>query len=371
MKQNKHQNNIGSITISSLSSMIFGTSLTMSSVITKGLALTSLEKSLITSSLFLGALIGTIVTPKLFKNIKNMIILSNFCYFLGNLLVRCFAVSYIMVLGRGINGFGIGIVCATVPIYLSQLALKKNQNIIGSLHQLGIVIGVFIGQILQYFLNETNKHLMLSVYVFLLLILFLLSFFIADKEIITSEDGYKILFEDNDEKSKLLTSILLHIIQQFSCINGVIIYSHEIFKDNAKINPELCTIYTGIVSLISTIFSIIFIEYFGSSFLLIVSTIIVVASLISLAFEYRTLLSIFIFIAGFNIGIGPVPWIYIGKIFNLNTRKAGVSLAVTINWLSGFIVTFLFPILLVEKMKCYLGFAIVTGSLVAITIKRL
>ena len=56
------------------------------------------------------------------------------------------------------------------------------------------------------------------------------------------------------------------------------------------------------------------------------------------------LISLFIYIGGYQIGYGPVAWLLISEIFPLQVRSQAVALAVITNFLCNFLVTFLFPI---------------------------
>lgn len=371
MFQTNKKSALASILISSLSSLIFGITLTMTKAIKIAADASTLKKSLVVSSVFFGALIGTLIAPRVFNSLKNTIILANFLYLLGSIILRSFEDVNILIIGRLVIGLGVGMICVAVPIYLSELAPKNIKNLVGSSHQLGIVIGLLLGQVMSYFSNDTSYKQLLTTYVALIGIVLILSTFIREIETQSSSYGYRKLFEIEGEKEKLVTSILLHILQQASCINGVISYSHMIFEGNPSLNPGLCTIYMGVVSLVTTILSMAFVEEFGNICLLYLSKTILVSSLMSLAFNYEIMISIFIFMAGFNIGIGPVPWIYIGKIFQKETRKAGVSIAVSVNWLSGFIVTLMFPILIKQQLFCYLGFGALTAILTIVVTRRM
>eukprot|EP01038_Epipyxis_sp_PR26KG_P010393 gene10393-13959_t len=56
------------------------------------------------------------------------------------------------------------------------------------------------------------------------------------------------------------------------------------------------------------------------------------------------LLSLFIYIGGYQVGFGPISWLIISEIFPLEVRGKAVSIAVVTNFFWNTIMTFLFPI---------------------------
>lgn len=371
MKVRKNTKLTLSILVTISSSIIFGISLTITNIITMKSNFTEAVNSLIISIIFLGGLLGTLIVPILFRSIKHTIIFANVLFLIGTAPLRFSSSPLVYIIGRFVFGLGSGIICVCVPLYHAELKVKKLKHIIESFHQLAMVTGGLTGQVMTYYANEKNCVDIISYYILFIGIIFILSFFIKDKTTKLLEIGYKELFEDKNEKKKLETAILLQILQQGSGINGVILYSSEIFKTDKNLDFKLCTVHTGFVSLLCTIISIVLASKYTDINLLTLSTAIIVSSLICLAFDYYILYSIFLFIAGFNIGIGPVPLIYVAKVFDIKNQKAGVSIAVAINWMVGFLVTFLFPYLLLHKFFCYLGFAFLTMGLFLGSIHRM
>ena len=50
-----------------------------------------------------------------------------------------------------------------------------------------------------------------------------------------------------------------------------------------------------------------------------------------------------IFIAGFSIGFGPVPWMMNGELFSAEAKSVGASLATAMNWICAFLVSKFYP----------------------------
>jgi MFS family permease len=62
-------------------------------------------------------------------------------------------------------------------------------------------------------------------------------------------------------------------------------------------------------------------------------------------FRYISAVSVVLYMVFFSIGPGPIPWIITSELFNSDARGKASSVAVFVNFLSNFIVTFIFPYL--------------------------
>ncbi|KAF8568863.1 hypothetical protein P879_01555 [Paragonimus westermani] len=48
---------------------------------------------------------------------------------------------------------------------------------------------------------------------------------------------------------------------------------------------------------------------------------------------YPAIISVYLFICGFAIGPGSIPWFIVAEMFSQENRDAAVSVAITVNWL--------------------------------------
>lgn len=121
----------------------------------------------------------------------------------------------------------------------------------------------------------------------------------------------------------LLISLGLMFFQQLSGINAVIFYTVSIFKDaGSTIDENLCTIIVGVVNFIATFIATILIDRLGRKMLLYISDVAMIITLLTLGtfFYYKNsghdisnigwlpLGSFVIFVLGFSLGFGPIPW---------------------------------------------------------------
>jgi MFS family permease len=178
----------------------------------------------------------------------------------------------------------------------------------------------------------------------------------------------------------LIVSICLHLSQQLSGFGAILSYSTETFSHAGINNGDIATAVLGVVLVLGTIATIVLIEYVGrrplmlyglggmSVFFLLVSS----AFCFQFAFyEHYTgvtapsvLLIIFTFgtTVAFSIGPGAIPWLMVAEMFQQDARSFAVSIATIVNWLSNFVVTFLFPFMLTElKPYPFIIFAAVCG----------
>ena len=121
----------------------------------------------------------------------------------------------------------------------------------------------------------------------------------------------------------------------------------------SDINGNLCTIIVGIVNFASTFVATALIDRLGRKMLLYISSISMIVTLITLGgFFYAKnnnvdmsnigwlpLVSFVIYVIGFSLGFGPIPWLMMGEILPAKIRGSAASVATAFNWMCTFIVT--------------------------------
>jgi len=78
---------------------------------------------------------------------------------------------------------------------------------------------------------------------------------------------------------------------------------------------------------------------------------------------WLALIAVCVFIIGFSLGFGPVPWLMMAELFAEDVKALAGSIAGTTNWCFAFIVTLLFPVLndIIGATACFaifFGFAV-------------
>ena len=144
----------------------------------------------------------------------------------------------------------------------------------------------------------------------------------------------------------ILIGITLHITQQLSGVNAVIFYSTSIFENAGVQNASIATAVIGLVNVIATIFSVFLIEKLGRKILLLVSEIwsfffYILLSISFILIHYNiavqvmnivTVISVVMFIIGFAIGLGPIPWVMTSELYPDEVRGFISSCLLALNW---------------------------------------
>jgi len=141
------------------------------------------------------------------------------------------------------------------------------------------------------------------------------------------------------------------LFQQFSGINAVIFYSGQILETAGLSNANVGGAIVMSFQVLFTGISIILMDKAGRTVLMAVSSGGMCLSGLLLAFFFLNpnsnpsslaLIALVGYIATFALGMGPVPWLFMGEIFPAHVRAPACSLATLVNWSSGFIVTYFF-----------------------------
>jgi facilitated trehalose transporter len=145
----------------------------------------------------------------------------------------------------------------------------------------------------------------------------------------------------------LSISLGLMFFQQLSGINAVIFYTVSIFKDaGSTIDGNLCTIIVGIVNFIAVFIATVLIDRLGRKILLYISGTAMIITLFVLGgfFYYKNagndisqigwlpLAAFVIYVVGFSLGFGPIPWLMLGEILPGNLIENSYKVSLTENF---------------------------------------
>lgn len=163
---------------------------------------------------------------------------------------------------------------------------------------------------------------------------------------------------DKSNRKAIWISIGLMFFQQFSGINAVIYYTKDIFKlAGSSIDDNLCTIIIGVVNFISAFIATLVIDRLGRKILLYISSsaMIVALGILCIYFfmgnytqisvhqhGWIPLASLVVYILGFSLGFGPIPWLMMGEILPARIKGFAASLVTAFNWTCTFLVTKMF-----------------------------
>ncbi|XP_053455700.1 solute carrier family 2, facilitated glucose transporter member 2 [Nycticebus coucang] len=360
--------------------------------------------SLSVSSFAIGGMIASFFggfLGDMFGRIKAMLI-ANSLSFVGALLMGFSKLgpSHILIIaGRSISGLYCGLISGLVPMYIGEIAPVSLRGALGTLHQLAVVTGILVSQIvgLDFILgNYELWHILLGLSAVRAVLQSLLLFFCPEsprylyikldeevkaknslkrlrgfddvtkdinemrkeREETASEQKVSIieLFTNPSYQKPILVGLMLHAAQQFSGINGIFYYSTSIFQEAGISQPVYATIGVGVVNTVFTAASVLLVEKAGrrSLFLAGMGGMCFCAVFMSVGLvllekfpwmSYVSMVAIFLFVSFFEIGPGPIPWFMVAEFFSQGPRPAALAVAAFSNWACNFMVAMFFPYL--------------------------
>jgi len=138
--------------------------------------------------------------------------------------------------------------------------------------------------------------------------------------------------------------MLIMLAQQLSGINAVIFYSTSILSAILPSSSALISLIISLVNLATTLPSTSLIERSGRKPLLLWSICSMgIASLflgLGIVFSWRliSVIASLAFVAGFSIGLGPIPFLIISEFVDAEAVSAGQSFGLVTNWIATFCV---------------------------------
>ncbi|XP_057967561.1 sugar transporter ERD6-like 6 isoform X2 [Malania oleifera] len=301
--------------------------------------------------------------------------------------------SSFLYMGRLLEGFGVGIISYTVPVYIAEISPQNRRGSLGSVNQLSVTIGIMLAYLLGMFANW-RVLAVLGILPCTILIpgLFfipesprwlakmgMMEEFEASLQVLRGFDS-DISIEVNDIKrtvastSKrstirfadlkrkrywfpLMVGIGLLLLQQLSGINGVLFYATEIFESAGISSSNLATLGVGVIQVIATGVTTWLVDKAGRRLLLIVSSCGTTLSLLLVAVAFYlegvtsedshlykvlgilSVVGLVAMVITFSLGLGAIPWLMMSEIFPVNIKGLAGSLATLANWLSSWLVT--------------------------------
>ncbi|XP_058117297.1 facilitated trehalose transporter Tret1-2 homolog [Anopheles ziemanni] len=138
--------------------------------------------------------------------------------------------------------------------------------------------------------------------------------------------------------------LVLLLIQQVSGIDAVVFFTVEIFRSaGSSMDGHLATIIVGTVQVLSNIAALFVVDRAGRKPLLIMSGLIMCLAMASMGaafhlnaigntcFGYLPIISLIVFMIGFSIGFGSIPFLLMGELFPTAQRSLLSSLAGSFN----------------------------------------
>ncbi|MBK9508627.1 MAG: sugar porter family MFS transporter [Cytophagaceae bacterium] len=310
-------------------------------------ALTPSQESNVVSAVLFGAMFGPFLSGFLTDILgrKKINIIASIVFVLGSIVAAIATSPGMLIFGRLLLGLAIGIVAATVPLYLAELSPKEKRGQMVTYFQLAITLGILLSYLVGYIFEgaENSWRLMFWAGFIPAILLLVGMFFIPEsprwllskgreseaievlKKLRSSDDAQKELQETRDiieeeKKNKggwkeffskrlripLFIGVGIFAIQQFSGINAIIYYSTDIFKGMfSSSQATLATVGVG---------------------------------------------GIYTYIIFFAISLGPLGWLLISEIYPLKIRGFASSMGSFNHWIFDAMVAYSFPLMRVSSL---------------------
>ncbi|XP_070768807.1 solute carrier family 2, facilitated glucose transporter member 3 isoform X2 [Enoplosus armatus] len=330
---------------------------------------------------------------------RKSMLLANILALLGgglmglSVLLQSFEV---VIVGRLIIGVFCGLCTGLTPMYVGEISPTAVRGAFGTLHQLGVVIGILVAQVfgLEFLLGSDALWPLLLALTILPAVLqsimlpfcpesprYLLIVLNQEEEARKAlvrlrgcedvsddiqemkEEGMRMalekkvtileLFRSRNYRQPIIIAIVLQLSQQLSGINAVFYYSTGIFDTAGVTQPIYATIGAGAVNTVFTVVSLFLVERVGRRTLHLIGlagmAICALVMTISLSLKtnqslsYLAIVAVFGFVASFEMGPGPIPWFIVAELFSQGPRPAAMAISGFSNWTANFLVGLSFP----------------------------
>jgi SP family galactose:H+ symporter-like MFS transporter len=360
---------------------------------------------IITSWVTLGALVGALTAGTLADRLgrRPAVLVAGVLFILGALVESLATGPWVLVVGRLLVGFAVGVASVAAPLYAAEMAPTKLRGRFVSIYQLGITSGIFIAYLVDQALQSGSQWramLGLSAIVAVALILAVLPLSDSPRwylkmgrdadaraalQRVTRGDTEAAMVElqettqeDQNQASwgevvsarwrkPLMIGIGLAVFQQITGINAIIYYADRIFEAAGFATPQDQTMATtwaiGGVNVLATLVAVSFVDRLGRRPLLLTGLVGMGISLTVVGFAFLslddvaasaptasagtttstagvlTLVALVVYIASFAFSMGPVVWTMISEIYPRQVRGRAMSLATAANWASAWLVS--------------------------------
>ncbi|MDP1814997.1 MAG: sugar porter family MFS transporter [Leadbetterella sp.] len=364
------------------------------------LQLTPSQESMVVGAVLFGAMFGPFISGFLTDKLgrKKINIIASLVFVVGSILAAIAPDTNSLIAGRLLLGLAIGIVAATVPLYLAELSPKDKRGRMVTFFQLAITLGILLSYVVGYIFGDAeNAWRMMFWAGFVPAIILFVGMLLVpesprwlltkgrneealkvlnqlrtpDEAVAEYNETLKLLEEEKQNKSSwmelfmpklripLFIGIGIFAIQQFSGINAIIYYSTDIFKSLfSDSQATLATVGVGIVNSLATILGMQFLDKWGRKPLLFTGLIgtAVCLGTVGLAFLFESSLpaalrqmmlvgGIYTYIIFFAISLGPLGWLLISEVYPLKIRGFASSMGSFNHWFFDLMVAISFPLM--------------------------
>ncbi|CCK72914.1 Vvs1p KNAG_0M00610 [Huiozyma naganishii CBS 8797] len=354
--------------------------------------MTDVQFGAVTAIFSVGGLIGSLLAGSMadLEGRKRVALLANLVLMsLSYFMSRASTYQGLLWSRLGV-GFGCGVNIVLTSLFINEIAPPDLRGALGTMNQLSINLGILLTQTVALRLATVEKWRYIFIVGWCLSVINIIGWLFvresprwlfkrdraqaanvlrhlrtghseqdieaeleqwAIEESETSTEGPTMASYLTSVKYKKPRTVILMILtgQQFCGINSIIFYGVKIVSQLLPEYSKLVNFGISIVNVVVTFMSSTLIEHYGRKPLLMVSTAIMslMALLIAVSIVNKLAVllvtSIFVYIASFAIGLGPIPLLIIGELSDKPEAAVAQSFGTACNWLATFCVGYLFP----------------------------
>ncbi|XP_053698662.1 facilitated trehalose transporter Tret1-like [Sabethes cyaneus] len=361
---------------------------------------TATELSWIGSILTLGSLAGPafagIVAHRFGRKIA---MLASAAFFMTSYVLFLTAASVAQILvGRFVQGCGIGFAITITPLYVAEIATANRRGALGSLVQtfmtLGILFDYAIGPYVSYAAFQWIQMTLPIVFIIGFIQMPETPHFFVSKgnypaaaqslayirgepvselqhefsliqhsveESLRNRGTLRDLYRSHANFRALTICTGIVIFQQLSGINPVQFFAQTIFdKTGTGLPADLSAIILGIFQVVASVITALIVDKVGRRPTLLVSAIGMCCALSALgayfylddigsksveSISFLPVLSLVVFVVMFCTGFGPISWVLLGEMFAPSIKSLASPIVSSICWLTSFFILFYFTAL--------------------------
>ncbi|CAE6467839.1 unnamed protein product [Rhizoctonia solani] len=307
-----------------------------------------------------GAFITSIASGRIADIIgRRKTLLTGACIFVVGGGIQTFTTGFkVMVLGRIISGFGVGLLSTIVPIYQSEISPAEHRGKLACIEFTGNIFGYASSVWIDYFSSflEDDWSWRLP-----LLMQCVIGAILAMGSILLPESPRWLIDHDFLDEGRRVISDLQgadpddpKVVAEFEEIKDMVEKDlisplAMVFEQAGWIGREaiLMTGINGIIYVLSTVPTWYLVDVWGRRAILMSGAAVMAIALTATGwFMYidqiytpnAVVVCVIIFNAAFGFSWGPIPWLYPPEIMPLAFRAKGVSMSTATNWLFNWIV---------------------------------
>ncbi|KAI5056670.1 hypothetical protein GOP47_0028488 [Adiantum capillus-veneris] len=368
--------------------------------------LSSVQTGLVESGSLYGALIGSILafTVADFLGRRRELIAAAACYVLGGLIEAVAPNFAVLVVGRLVYGFGIGMAMHGAPMYIAETCPVEIRGTLISMKEAFIVLGMLLGYLVGYLAIGTvgGWRIMYGVAAPIALIMavgmwwlppsprwlllcackgkgamdvaeeaaaasirrlrgkdidehvvsYELQETVQSLQLVREEASLSEIFKGASLKA-LVIGCGLVLFQQITGQPSVLYYAGAIFQSagfSAASDATRVSVILGGFKVLMTLIAVWKVDKLGRRPLLIGGVSLLVLSLFLLALYYAfisgasalAVIALLLYVGSYQVSFGPIVWLMISEIFPLRTRGRALSITVLLNFAANALVTFSF-----------------------------